>query len=283
MIIGASGQVITNYHVIAGANYIHVNLAHQQSTKTATITGYDQNNDVALLQLTGVSNLPVVALGDSSEVQVGDDVVAVGNALDLPGGPTVTSGIVSALGRTIDNSTANSGSSVPPNLIQTDAAINPGNSGGPLVDADGNVVGMNTLVIQQANSSEAAQNLGFAIPINTIKGLIPTLSAGSRIAPAYLGVGMQDNSPQLAAEYGFSVTTGTIVSQVVPGSPAAVAGLQSYDVITSFGGQAVSNSAELIALIAGHRAGDRVAVIAARGTQTLHLTIVLGQKPTSSA
>ncbi|MGH9054592.1 MAG: S1C family serine protease [Acidimicrobiales bacterium] len=278
MIVGASGQVVTNYHVIAGANYIHVTLFHRTDYTTATVTGYDQSNDVALLQLRGVSKLPTVTFGDSSQLQVGDDVVAVGNALDLPGGPTVTEGIVSALGRTISDTAINNGQPIPPNLIQTDAAINPGNSGGPLLDADGAVIGMNTLVIQQANSTTNAQNLGFAIPINTIKGLLPTLSAGSRLAPAYLGIGMQDNSAQLAAEYGLSVSSGVLVSQVNPGSPAALAGLQPYDVITSFDGQTVTNSAQLNALIAHYDAGEQVSVTVMRGESTLQLTVTLGQK-----
>ena len=266
IILTASGRVLTNYHVIAGANYIHVLLFHQATYRTADVVGYDESDDVALLQVDGVHNLPTATLGSSSQLEVGADVVAVGNALDLPGGPSVTSGIVSALGRSIDNSTLPAGASAPPNLIQTDAAINPGNSGGPLVDADGDVVGMNTLVID---------TLGFAIPIDTIKDLLPALAAGSKAATVDLGIGMQDNDAQLAGEYGLSVKTGALVSDVTAASPAERAGMQAYDVIVSFGSQPVTNSAQLIALIAGHRAGDSVPVTVVRGTHTMHLHVTL--------
>jgi S1-C subfamily serine protease len=274
IVIGSRGLVVTNYHVIAGANYIHVNLFHQATYRTAYVIGYDQSNDVALLQINDVANLATATLGDSSRVQVGSDVVAVGNALDLSGGPTVTSGIVSAVGRTIGDSTLANGAAVPPNLIQTDAAINPGNSGGPLVDADGDVIGINTLTIQ---------TLGFAIPINTVKGLLPALSAGTKVATADLGIGMQDNTKQLASEYGISISTGALVSQVAVGSPAAQAGLQPYDVIDRFGGQPVADSAGLIALIAGHHDGDVVPMTVVRASLTLHLTVTLAQASAASA
>jgi serine protease Do len=266
IVIAAGGQVVTNYHVVAGADYIHVMVFHRAGYQTARVVGYDQTDDVALIHVDNPANLPAAALGDSSQLQVGSDVVAVGNALDLPGGPSVTSGIVSALGRSIDPSELPAGASEPPNLIQTDAALNPGNSGGPLLDADGDVVGLNTLVIQ---------TLGFAIPIDTVKGLLPALSAGSKAATADLGIGMQDNNAQLASEYGIAVTTGTLVSSVAPGSPAEQAGLQAYDVILSFGGQPVADSAQLIALIAGHPPGVVVALSVVRGSRTLRFNVTL--------
>jgi len=202
-------------------------------------------------------------------------VIAVGNALNLPGGPSATTGIVSALGRTIGGTTFTAGELVPPNLIQTDAAINPGNSGGPLLDAAGDVIGMSTLVIQQANDTEAAQGLGFAIPINTIKSLIPTLRRGSKVAPTELGISMQDNTPQLAAEYGFRITTGVVVSQVLVDSPAYRAGMEAYDVSVSFAGQQVHSSADLIALLAQHSAGQQVTITAMRGSTTVRFTLTL--------
>jgi S1-C subfamily serine protease len=267
MIVTASGEVLTNYHVVAGANYIHVLLFHQSSFRTAGLVGYDRTDDVALLQVQGVGNLPTAMFGDSSQLEVGADVITIGNALDLAGDPTVTAGIVSALGRTIDNSLLPAGASAPPNLIQTDAAINPGNSGGPLLDADGDVVGINTLVID---------NLGFAIPINTVKDLLPALSAGSQAAAVSLGIGMQDDSAQLASEYGLRVTQGALVSEVAPGSPGERAGIQPYDVIVAFAGQPVSDSAQLIASIASRRAGEVVPVTVARGGRTLALHVALG-------
>jgi putative serine protease PepD len=270
IVVTASGRVVTNYHVIAGANYVHVLLFHQAGPKTATVVGYDQSDDVAMLQIQNVGNLPTATFGDSDQLEVGADVVAIGNALDLPGGLTTTAGIVSALGRTIDNSSLPAGASVPPNLIQTDAAINPGNSGGPLLDADGDVIGINTLVLD---------NLGFAIPIDTVRDLLPALSTGSRAAALTLGIGMQDDNATVASEYGLSVTSGAVVSEVVPGSPAERGGVQPYDVIVAFGGHRVNDSAQLIALIAGHKAGQEVPTTVVRGTRTLHLNVMLAASP----
>ncbi|HET6916408.1 MAG TPA: trypsin-like peptidase domain-containing protein [Acidimicrobiales bacterium] len=275
MVISAAGDIITNYHVVAGANYIHVSLYHRSGYLGAFVTGYDQDSDVALLHVPDVSDLATVVLGDSSQLKVGDNVIAVGNALNLPGGPSATTGIVSALGRTIGGTTFTAGELVPPNLIQTDAAINPGNSGGPLLDAAGDVIGMSTLVIQQANDTESAQGLGFAIPINTIKSLIPTLRRGSKVAPTELGISMQDNTPQLAAQYGFRISTGVVVSQVLVDSPAYRAGMDAYDVIVSFAGQQVHSSADLITLLAQHSAGQKVTLTAMRGSTAVRFTLTL--------
>ncbi len=196
MIITADGEVVTNNHVITGAARITVTLFNSTVAHPATLLGHDATNDVAVLKVDNASGLPTVALGDSSKSQVGDDVVAIGNALNLPGGPTVTEGIISAVGRTLPDPRE------PQNLLQTDAAINPGNSGGPLVNSSGEVVGMNTLVIQAANSQELAQNLGFAIPINNIKPLIPDLAKGINRNPGYLGAGVGDLTPQIAQRLG---------------------------------------------------------------------------------
>jgi S1-C subfamily serine protease len=283
MVITPSGEVVTNYHVISGATRIQVTVYGQEAARNAVVTGFDQGNDVALLQVQGVANLPTVAFGDSRTLVPGDDVVAVGNALALPGGPTVTSGIVSAVGRTIPGVTTSNGEQVPPDLIQTDAAINPGNSGGPLVNAAGKVVGMNTLVITGANATQSAENLGFAIPIATIAKLIPTLAAGAKVKPAYLGVGVDDNSAQLAKQYGLDVTTGAIVAQVVAGGPAAQAGVKAFDVITNFGGQPVQDAASLVAAIDTHKPGDAVPFTVVRGHQTLHLSVTLGSRPLTSS
>ena len=283
MVITPSGEVVTNYHVIGGASRIRVTIFGQKVSRTAVVTGFDQGNDVALLQIQGVANLPTVSFGDSQTLVPGDDVVAVGNALALPGGPTVTSGIVSAVGRTIPGVTTGNGEAVPPDLIQTDAAINPGNSGGPLVNADGKVVGMNTLVITGANATQSAQNLGFAIPVATIAKLIPALAGGAKVKPAYLGVGVDDNSAQFAKQYGLAVTTGAIVAQVVPGGPAARAGVKPFDVITDFGGQPVQDAASLVATIDTHKPGDTVPFTVVRGHRTVHLVVTLGSKPVTTS
>lgn len=282
MVVAASGEVVTNYHVVAGAEAgtIKVGIPHLAGTHPAAVVGYDQSADVALLQVSGVAKLPTVHFGNSDRVQVGDSVVAVGNALALPGGPTVTEGIVSAVGRTLGG-TANNGESIPPDLIQTDAAINPGNSGGPLVDGSAQVVGMNTLVIQQATPDESAQNLGFAIPSDTVAKLLPELSKGAKLSPGYLGVSVSTITAVMAKQYGISVHQGAIIDQVESGSPASKAGLRQYDVITALDGVAITSASGLVTAVSGHKAGQRVTLSVVRGSKTLHVAITLARRPLS--
>ena len=177
VILTPDGDVLTNAHVIANAGAIKVKLPTGDKTYDAVLLGSDPAADVAVIHVQGVSNLPTVTLGRSANVRVGDQVVAIGNALALPGGPTVTTGIVSALDRTIGSGTRRL-----TNLIQTDAAINPGNSGGPLVNANAEVVGINTAVIQ-ASSQGDAQNIGFAIASDTIRPMIEDLRQARRRGP----------------------------------------------------------------------------------------------------
>ena len=274
MIISSDGQVVTNNHVISGAKKITVTLFNSTNPQPATLLGHDQTDDVALLRIDGASGLPTVSLGDSSKLQVGDDVVAIGNALDLAGGPTVTAGIVSAVGRTLRDP------SLPQNLIQTDAAINPGNSGGPLVNSSGEVVGMNTLVIQQANSQEAAQNLGFAIPVNNIKPLLPDLLKGINKTPAFLGVSVADMTPAISQRLSIGTDKGAIVQVVSAGGPAAKAGIQVNDVITSFDGKAVKDSSELVTMIRAHQPGDKVTLTYVRGSTSTTVEATTAVRPT---
>ncbi|HEX3539063.1 MAG TPA: trypsin-like peptidase domain-containing protein, partial [Acidimicrobiales bacterium] len=273
MIITSDGEVVTNNHVIEGSTTITVTLFNSTTARPATLLGHDATNDVAVLRVQDVTGLPTVTLGDSSKSQVGDDVVAIGNALNLPGGPTVTAGIISALGRSLPDPRQ------PQNLIQTDAAINPGNSGGPLVNSAGEVVGMNTLVIQAANSQELAQNLGFAIAVNNIKPLIPDLAKGINRNPGFIGAGVEDMTSQIAARLGVATDTGGFLASVAAGGPAAKAGLQANDVITSFDGKAVTGSSQLVTLIRGHQPGDKVSVTYVRGPATKTTTVTLGSVP----
>jgi serine protease Do len=275
MVITPDGQVLTNNHVIQGASRIQVKLFNSTTAQTATLLGHDTTDDVALLKLPGASGLPTVALGDSSKVQVGDYVIAVGNALALPGGPTVTAGIISAVGRNLGDPT------VPTNLLQTDTAINPGNSGGPLVNSEGQVVGINTLVIQQANAQESAQNLGFAIPVNDVKPLLSDLSKGVNKATAYLGVSVGDLTPDIAQRFGLSITRGAIIADIDANGPAAQAGLQQDDVVTVFDGKTIDGSSSLIAVIRTHQPGDHVTLTYVRGKSTQTTTVTLGTRPTS--
>jgi S1-C subfamily serine protease len=277
MIITPDGEVLTNAHVTlsneatcAVAPSIRITRNKTTVEVPAQVIAVDCGDDVALLRIPGVSGLPTVQLGSSSSMHVGDPVVAIGNALDLPGGPTVTQGIVSAIGRPLQGGTEDLF-----NLIQTDAAINPGNSGGPLVNAAGQVIGMNTAVIDQANAGQSAQNLGFAIAVDTIKPLIPQLQTG-HASRAFLGVSTTDVTPDVANRLGLNVTQGAIVTQVQPSSTAAAAGLQNNDVIIRFDGKPIANAGDLVTAIRGRNPGDRVAIVVNRAGKTVTLTGVLG-------
>ena len=229
MIITSDGEVVTNNHVIAGATDITVTLYGSLKALPATLIDTDPVNDVALLQIQNQSNLPTVTYGDSDRTQVGDAVVAIGNALGLSAGtPTVTQGIISAKGRTVQasDSTGTSTETLT-NMIQTDAAINPGNSGGPLVDSSGMVIGMNTAVASNTEGTSQAQDIGFAIPANKITQLLPELrnksiGSSSPSGTGYLGVEIETLTSQVRSAYNFVPTQGAVVLQVTSGSPADV-------------------------------------------------------------
>ncbi|HVM66077.1 MAG TPA: trypsin-like peptidase domain-containing protein, partial [Acidimicrobiales bacterium] len=283
MILTPDGEVLTNAHVTLAdesscgiAPSIRVTRYKTTAEVPAQVIAVDCNDDVALLRVPGVAGLPTVQLGSSAAMHVGDPVVAIGNALDLPGGPTVTSGIVSALGRPLQGGTEDLY-----NLVQTDAAINPGNSGGPLLNGAAQVIGMNTAVISGAGGGEAAQNLGFAIAIDTIKPLIDQLQSG-HASRALLGVQAADVTPDVANRLGLSVTQGAIVTQVQPGGAADTAGLQVNDVIVSFNGKPVANAGDLVAAIRASNPGAHVALGVNRGGRRLTLSAVLGSASLTS-
>ena len=264
MVLTADGIVLTNAHVVDGATNIRVAVPGK-GTHAATLLGADSGADIAVLKMQGVSGLPTVVLGNSTALRVGDQVIAVGNALALDGGPTVTTGIVSALNRDIDTENGNLG-----HLVQTDAAINPGNSGGPLLDAAGNVVGMNTAVAGDA------QNIGFAIAIDTVKPRLADLEAGRgttnsgpQSSGGFLGVALAD------AENGAGIT------QVVPGSPAANAGLQAGDVVTAVDGNAVQSADDLASALRAHKPGDSVRLQVERQGSQATVRVTLAARPTS--
>ena len=267
IVISDDGLVLTNAHVVRGATSITVRFS-DRTEKSAVLVGSSVENDVALVRVQGATGLSAAQLGSSASLQVGDDVVAVGNALALDGGPTVTAGIVSALGRDIsDQDVSLEG------LIQTDAAINPGNSGGPLVNAAGQVVGMNTAIIQNSN------NIGFAIAIDRIKPLIDEIKSGTgQFAPkTFLGVSTQTVDAEVQAAYGLSVSAGAIVVGVQAGSPAENAGLEAGDVIVKFDGASVASSEQLQKTVRAKKPEDQVVIEWKRGDQTRTATIVLGQ------
>ncbi|MDQ6673963.1 MAG: trypsin-like peptidase domain-containing protein, partial [Chloroflexota bacterium] len=225
VIYDPQGHILTNNHVIAGSQQLQVSLPDKRSF-SANLVGADPQTDLAVLQIQG-DNLPVAQLGDSGQLQVGDWVVAIGNALALPGGPTVTQGVVGALGRTVQEP-GNSPTSAGPflfNAIQTDAPINPGNSGGALANLQGQVIGINTLVAGQAEPGVQAQGIGFAIAIATAKPIADQLVSTGRAVHPYLGVQYGLLTPGLARQLGANAQNGIVVGGVMPGSPAARAGL----------------------------------------------------------
>jgi len=285
MIITTAGEVITNNHVISGATTITVTLYGATTALPATLVGADPSNDVALLKINSPpSQLQVVTFGDSTKLEVGDAVITVGNALGLSAGtPTVTSGIVSALGRTVQAGDTGSAGETLHNLTQTDAAINSGNSGGPLVDSAGQVVGMNTAVASSSSGNAPAQNIGFAIPSSTIQGLLQELRNGGTkgVPKAYLGVEVTDETPQQQQAYGLVPSSGALVVSVVSGSPAETAGIRTGDVIVTFDGKAVTSAQGLTNDVQASTSGASVKVTLYRGQQKISVTATLGLAPAS--
>ncbi|HWI03145.1 MAG TPA: trypsin-like peptidase domain-containing protein, partial [Acidimicrobiales bacterium] len=264
VILTPDGEVLTNAHVVAGASSIRINLPGETQNRDATLIAADSGNDLALLKITGASNLPTVELGSSDALRVGDDVVAIGNALDLRGGFTVTRGIVSALNRSIG---AVDGARLS-GLIQTDAAINPGNSGGPLVNSAGQVIGINTAIDGQG------QNIGFAIAIDKAKPIVERLRSGQSTAAtprAYLGV-----SSQIAADG----TPGATIVDVGAGTPAAGAGIQVGDVIVGLDNTQINDPDDLSEAIGAKKPGDRVTVTYNRNGARRTVQLNLGTRPT---
>jgi S1-C subfamily serine protease len=284
MIITSNGYVVTNNHVIAAAvNGGTITVTRSGSTKSlpATLVGTNPMDDVALIRIRGASGLPTVTLGNSSTLEVGDAVVAIGNALGLAAGtPTVTQGIVSALGRTV---TAGSGSSTETlnNMIQTDAAINPGNSGGPLLDSRGDVIGMNTAVAGTLADGTNAQNIGFAIPESTIQSLLKSLMAGQSVVThgAFIGVEIMSNNPELQLQYGFSISTGAVVMSVIANTGAAKAGIKQGDIIVGINSTKINNAQDLSSVLSNLHPGNVIKVKIVRGQQHLTLDVTLGTQP----
>lgn len=243
-IIDREGYIVTNNHVIEGADEIKVHLSNEKEFD-AEIVGRDPNTDLALIKIKGASNLVPLKLGDSDKLPVGSWVVAMGSPFGLE--QTVTAGIVSAKGRVI-------GSGPYDDFIQTDASINPGNSGGPLLDMNGEVVGINTAIVAQG------QGIGFAIPVNLAQGIISQLKVHGSVTRGWLGVGIQDITPELADYYGIKEKSGVLVAQVFEGDPADKAGIKVKDVIVEVDGKPVNSSRELTATIAAIPVGKKTPI-----------------------
>ncbi|MBJ7367629.1 MAG: trypsin-like peptidase domain-containing protein [Ilumatobacteraceae bacterium] len=263
VILSSDGEILTNAHVIEGATTVRVRLGGETEPRVADVLGTDFGNDLGLIKLRKASGLISATLADPLSIAVGDQVVAVGYALDLDGGPSVTSGIVSALNRTltVDSGALNA-------LIQTDAAISSGNSGGPLINMSGQLIGINTAVAR-GDSSTAANNIGFAISVGEVIRVVDALrkqASGTVRAEGYLGVGLSDRSDG---------GQGAVVSQIAPDSPAEKAGLKVDDVVLEVNGQPITGQGSLIAVVRDAVPGDEISIIVLRKGSRLTLTAKL--------
>jgi 2-alkenal reductase len=271
VIVSADGRVITNNHVVEGGQSLSVILASGERLD-GKLLGSDAFSDLAVIQISG-SNFPFAELGNSATLVPGQHVIAIGSALgDFRN--TVTMGIVSGIGRSVD--TENDYKLE--DLIQTDAAINEGNSGGPLIDINGRVVGINTLIVGRSSGGVVAEGLGFAMSINTVREVADQLIATGHVARAYLGIGYQSVTPQVASYYGLSVSSGILITSIAAKSPAAQGGLQVGDVVLQIGEQKISDSNPYLNALLHHRPGDKVKIMINRSGQSLSLDVTLGQR-----
>ncbi len=275
-VISPDGYIVTNEHVVKNATKIIVTMT-DGSKRSAKIIGQDDQADVALLKIDG-HNLPYCKLGDSDSILVGEWVVAFGNPFglfDINDKPTVTVGVVSSLGMSL----ARIGSRNYSNMIETDAVINPGNSGGPLVDANGRVIGMNTM-IYTAGVSNAYIGYGFAIPINRVTRVVEELRKyGKVIHDAWTGLQLQSLDEQMARYFGLSEPTGALVSNVAPDSPARRSGFEAGDLILKYQGRPVRSAGSLQSQLDDLRPGERIRFEILRDNRLLTITLTVGRKP----
>ena len=274
VIFDTRGYVLTNNHVVENAETVTVTLGDGRQFD-ATVKGTDQLTDLAVLKIDG-EKLPAVPLGDPSRVKVGDWVIAIGNALALPGGPTVTVGVVSALDRAFQSSAEFQLYG----LIQTDASINPGNSGGPLLNLQGEVVGINTAVLRGDRSGRDVEGIGFAVGMDTAVPVAQQIMDKGRVRWAYLGVVLGDLDPQKAAEVGIPIREGVLITDVLVGGPAWEGGIRRGDVLISMGREKVSTVRDLIRILRhDHQVGDEVEVNLFREKRERTLKVTLGERP----
>jgi serine protease DegQ len=268
VILSQEGYILTNNHVVEAADEIEVTL-NDSRTAQAKVIGTDPDTDLAVLRI-NLERLPVIVLGNSDSLQVGDQVLAIGNPFGV--GQTVTSGIVSAIGRN------NLGINTFENFIQTDAAINPGNSGGALVDVNGQLMGINTAIYSRSGGS---MGIGFAIPVSTVKQVLEGIVKEGVVRRGYIGVEPADLSPDLMETFGVKSDHGVLITGVLQGGPAALAGVQPGDVITEVGGKPVTNVPELLTTVAALKPGTEVPFqLQRRGTSVqVNVTPGLRQRP----
>lgn len=266
VIVSASGYILTNNHVVESADEIEVILNDSRQAR-AKVIGTDPDTDLAVLKI-DLDRLPIIVLGNSDALQVGDQVLAIGNPFGV--GQTVTGGIVSALGRN------QLGINTFENFIQTDAAINPGNSGGALVDTNGNLLGINTAIYSRSGGS---MGIGFAIPVSTAKLVMEGIVKDGQVTRGWIGVEPNDLSPELAETFGVTAQKGVIITGVLQNGPAAQAGIRPGDVISRIADQPIGNVSELLTRVASLKPGVAAKFVVLRRDQTMEIDVKPGLRP----
>ncbi len=270
VIVSPEGYLLTNNHVIEGADDIEVQLADGRKAR-AKVVGADPDSDVAVLKI-ALDHLPVVAFGSADALQVGDIVLAIGNPFGV--GQTVTSGIVSALGRN------QLGINTFENFIQTDAAINPGNSGGALIDTHGNLLGINTAIFSRTGGS---LGIGFAIPVTIARQVMESLVRDGIVTRGWIGVEPRDLTPEIAETFNLPVKQGVLITGVLQNGPASAGGLRPGDVVVTVAGRPVADTAQLLGAVAALKPQSEATIGVQRGDKTLQLKVIVAQRPKAQA
>jgi serine protease DegQ len=266
VVVSSKGYILTNNHVIETADEIEVALADGRKA-AATVVGSDPETDIAVIRI-DLPNLPAIALGHAEQARVGDVVLAIGNPFGV--GQTVTMGIISALGRN------HLGINTFENFIQTDAAINPGNSGGALIDTNGNLLGINTAIYSRSGGS---LGIGFAIPVSTVKNVMESIIATGQVIRGWIGVEPQDITPELAESFGLSRKSGAIIAGVLKGGPADKAGIKPGDILVAVDGRPITDTTDMLNLIAQLTPGKRSRMTLLRKSQEANVDVVVGKRP----
>jgi serine protease DegQ len=266
VIVSSEGYILTNQHVVDGADQIEIALADGRTTN-AKVIGVDPETDLAVLKV-NLTNLPTITLGRMDQTRVGDVVLAIGNPFGV--GQTVTMGIVSALGRN------HLGINTFENFIQTDAAINPGNSGGALVDVNGNLLGINTAIYSRSGGS---LGIGFAIPVSTARSVLESIITTGSVTRGWIGVEPQDVTPEIAESFGLEQKSGAIVAGVLKNGPADRAGIKPGDILVSVDGQDITDTTRLLNLIAQIKPGSNAKIHLVRKNREMDLEVMIGKRP----
>ncbi|HTR10709.1 MAG TPA: Do family serine endopeptidase [Paraburkholderia sp.] len=266
VIVSPDGYILTNQHVIDGADQIEIALSDGRTTN-AKVIGIDPETDLAVLKI-NLPSLPAITLGRMDQARVGDVVLAIGNPFGV--GQTVTMGIISALGRN------HLGINTFENFIQTDAPINPGNSGGALVDVNGNLLGINTAIYSRSGGS---LGIGFAIPVSTARSVLESIITTGSVTRGWIGVEPQDVTPEIADSFGLKEKSGAIVAGVLQGGPADKAGIKPGDVLTSVNGEAITDTTRLLNVIAQIKPGTDATIHLVRKNKDMDLSVLIGKRP----